>query len=259
MVKEILISSRQMKRRRKFLYFLAIFVLIGAFAGSIIGIFYYPKWRVSDLRISGTEALKNDEVALTARHFLDQRILYILPGDNFALLRSDELASSMATALPIIKTISLDRVWPDRLDITIQERKSWGVYCTDTCFLIDEEGVVYAPAPAFEGNLIIKVLDERGGRAVRLGDQIALVRPAKEIYDKLSATAGEHLLGVTIKTDTEWQVRGLSGWRILIDAATDLDTAAKNLKVVLQEVGDRRAQLDYIDLRYGRKIYYKLK
>ncbi|MBI5742656.1 MAG: FtsQ-type POTRA domain-containing protein [Candidatus Niyogibacteria bacterium] len=245
---------------------MTIFILIGAFAGSIVGIFYYHKWRMSDLRITGTEALKNDEVAGAARRFLDQKILYILPGDNFALLRSDALAANLAATLPTIKTIALDRVWPGRLDIAIKERKSWGIYClptgqagTDTCFLIDEEGVAYAPAPAFEGSLIIKVTDERSGQQVHPGDKIVITRPVKEIYDKLSAAAGERLLGVTINTDTEWQAQSLSGSRILIDAATDLDTAAKNLKIVLQEVGDRRAHLDYIDLRYGRKIYYKLK
>lgn len=241
------------------MYFLIVLVLFFAFSGGVVGIFYYPKWRVSDLRISGTESLKNDEVASAARRFLDDKILYVLPGDNFVLLRSDALAADLSAALPTIKTLALDRVWPNRLDIAIQERRSWGIYCANTCFLLDEEGTVYAPAPDFEGNLIIKVIDERAGIAARLGDKIALSRPVKEIYDKLSATAGERLLGVVIKTDNEWQVQSLSGWRILIDSATDLNIAAKNLGVVLQEVGDRRARLDYIDLRYGRKIFYKLK
>src|SRR3989344_7319312 len=95
MVKEILISSRQMKRRRRILNFFITFILFSAIGGSVVGIFYYHKWRMSDLRVSGAETLKNKEVIDVARNFLDKKILYILPGDNFVLLRGDELVSDL--------------------------------------------------------------------------------------------------------------------------------------------------------------------
>jgi len=49
------------------------------------------------------------------------------------------------------------------------------------------------------------------------------------------------------------------GWQIFINSETDLSQGLSNLPALLQEeIGDR-SNLEYIDLRYGDKMFYKLK
>ena len=57
----------------------------------------------------------------------------------------------------------------------------------------------------------------------------------------------------------EIRVVGPEGYRVYFDRESDLQNAFRVLKTVLaEEIKDRRARLDYIDLRFGNKVFYKL-
>ncbi|MDO8505050.1 MAG: hypothetical protein Q7S48_00490 [bacterium] len=51
------------------------------------------------------------------------------------------------------------------------------------------------------------------------------------------------------------------GWRIYFDTIQDLKTQIENFKLTLQHAvpASERNKLDYIDVRFGRRVYYKLK
>ena len=49
-------------------------------------------------------------------------------------------------------------------------------------------------------------------------------------------------------------------WKILLSTALPFDAQAERLGVVLKEkIGARAADLDYVDLRYNEKIYFRMK
>lgn len=50
------------------------------------------------------------------------------------------------------------------------------------------------------------------------------------------------------------------GWHVYLATATPLDVQADRLGLVLKEkVGSRKADLEYVDLRYNERIFYRLK
>jgi hypothetical protein len=50
------------------------------------------------------------------------------------------------------------------------------------------------------------------------------------------------------------------GWYILLNDKNEPDQTFSNLELVLdQEIKEKRPKLDYIDLRFGKKVFYKLK
>src|SRR3989338_10189633 len=60
---------------------------------------------------------------------------------------------------------------------------------------------------------------------------------------------------------SEIAVKVGEGWRILFDTTQDLGAQIENFKLTLQHAvpADARNKLDYIDVRFGRRVYYKLK
>ena len=51
-----------------------------------------------------------------------------------------------------------------------------------------------------------------------------------------------------------------AGWEILLLEDTDPEAAYKNLELALErEIKDKIASLDYIDLRFGNRIFYKFR
>jgi hypothetical protein len=47
------------------------------------------------------------------------------------------------------------------------------------------------------------------------------------------------------------------GYGILFDALGDIDAQLQNLDVVLREQVEDRGSLEYIDLRFGDRVYFK--
>ncbi len=65
---------------------------------------------------------------------------------------------------------------------------------------------------------------------------------------------------VYIKEDNFFQLLTKEGWRILIDDKNEPQITYENLSLALKEkIKDKRKNLDYIDLRFGNKVYFKYK
>lgn len=143
-----------------------------------------------------------------------------------------------------------------------QERKEiaqtrWLYWCpasllelrrTSPCYYVNQGGEVVAKAPRLEGMLFPKLYDEREGE--------------KRIEERLLSFVNQfYQFGrFVVKNDATLEI----GW----PGATQLKTSlkdnpqevAKNLALILEkEIGDRRDKVDYIDLRFGNRVYYKLK
>lgn len=57
----------------------------------------------------------------------------------------------------------------------------------------------------------------------------------------------------------EVEIITLEGWRVLINSEADFEQQITNLGLVLREKIENRENLEQIDLRFGEKIFYKLK
>ena len=58
---------------------------------------------------------------------------------------------------------------------------------------------------------------------------------------------------------TEFKLKMGGDWYIYFDAAQPLESQLRNLELILANSihPDRRKNLEYIDLRFGEKVYYK--
>jgi len=120
-----------------------------------------------------------------------------------------------------------------------------------------------APRPT---NILPLILDrvEEGASPLRPGAQAAsssTIAIILEAYGRLP-----DIIGDTVR----WFEKGEDGksvdvtvgadWKILLSTALPFDAQAERLGVVLKEkIGARAADLDYVDLRYNEKIYFRMK
>ena len=59
------------------------------------------------------------------------------------------------------------------------------------------------------------------------------------------------------KAVTEVSLVTKAGWRAHFDVNNDLDTSIANLKLILNDKIKDQSKLEYIDLRFGNKVFYK--
>jgi len=250
---------------------LSFFMLL-VFAGvTLYLLFFSPFLLVSKINVSGTEDLDpnlvRDEISLAiAGKYLDA-----IPADNIMLINQGRLKSAIENKFKRIEDVQIKKVFPETLNISITERKSMLVLCSaGACFIIDNNGLPYAPAD-FSSNELqeneLLVLNDDGNKEIKLTEpalDAGYMQYLLDIKDKLKNDVG---LDIDKNYHTPQLVSGdirvttAEGWTIYFDNNLPLQKEIDMLKLVLSGKIDKDQQdnLEYVDLRTDNKVYYKFK
>ena len=260
MARELLETSRKRLRRRFLIKLVSWFFLAVLAGGSFAAFFYIPSLAITSVSFSGTEAA--DEIFLRGEIFniLGQKYFSLLPKNNLIFLPKEELELFLA-GIPRLESFSIERKFPSRLNITIRERKPFAIWCQGgQCAWFDHSGFIFAPAPYFSGSAILKVEDERGKNF--FGSNFLPPETLERINlfaQSLRKNFGEEMSRLVIKNDALFHLVLKSGWYLIAGPELDQEKTAENLGLVLEELGDKKQNLEYIDLRFSDKVFYRFR
>lgn len=261
-------ASRRRVRWRAILFLLASLTL-GAAAALL---WYLPSWQIEAVEIFGVQTLSEERLKITALDLLNGEILFFIPKRTSLLFNTEAFAEKFRSASPRIASLAVTKEYPKTLKISLTERKLWGIACGNAtttslgeprCVYLDTTGFAYEPAPDSSGMLITKVITD-GGK-IRVGAQLLvpeLVEKLDHFAGALRRETGLDLVSYDLSQplSQEFQARTSAGFTLSVNREDDLAEVAKILKRVLdEEVKTRRSQLEYVDLRFGNKVFYKLR
>lgn len=268
MRREIFASSRKSRRKKNTFKAVIFFVAFLAGMTAIVSFFYIPFFKIKSISMSTDGIISIDAVTEIAEKELSGKHLSLFPKSNIFLLPKKNIAKSLVEGIPRIKTVRLDREFFDGLSIQIMERKNKALLCKkESCAAVDEDGFVFEKTPYVSGGIIIKFYDQRGseeGESPESATGKSMLLPAqfKKIMDfvGLVAKSGGEATEIFLKKEDIYEVMTKEGWRILINAKNEPDKAFANMMTAIEsEIKEKRKKLDYIDLRFGNKVYYKFK
>ena len=255
-------DTRKARRRRVVFISLGIFVVVAGLASFLLSKYFWVK----HVEITGLSRAPETEVRAGIDQWLQaKRFLYPWRKPLW-LLSAQDLTKEMKSLFPVIKEVVVSRAWPDSLKITFEEYDAWGVLCQgepETCYWIDRAGVVFESAPAFSGLIVPKIRDQRGHGITPGSTQLSQNFMHLITYFNERARGDDTLqsLQFTIgEQDATVHATTRAGWDMLLLEDTNPETAYKNLRTTLdQEIKERVGELDYIDLRFGNRIFYKFR
>lgn len=252
---------------KKTLFAVAALLGSAAIAGGLVYLARLPYLRVGPIEIRGAMTLPPQRIEAEIRQELAGPVFRFLPRDNFFLVSAESIERRLRGRFPQIETVNVGKRFPNRLIVAVGERQLWGVYCERpdetkpprTCFYLDTHGVAYSEVAAVEGWLLpviyAPVLDGDGGTAVAPAT-LEFYSRAREALAVIDA----HLLAATVSTSTPDDIR-LSlaeGWELWVSTNRPVGEWLTVLRTVLEkEISDRRGELEYVDLRFGNKVFYK--
>lgn len=267
--------------KRKFpipLFYLAAAFLISA---ALAYFFEFSNWKVEEINIEGISTLNPNEIRSFIFKELAGKYTLIFPKNLIFLFSSKRLASDLKNRFPIISDVKIYKKYPDKLKLTIEERKFWGIFCASSnisakinslpavqdpeekCAFVDKTGFAYDEAPPSRGYVIVKI--RRDSPDFEIPSQVldtALFQKLIDLEKKLNSILDAHALQYTLfsKTPEEVRIKLNEGFEIYFNLEEDLEKSLKVLETVLrEEIKDRRPELEYIDLRFGNKVFYKMR
>ena len=244
----------------------AVFYKIGIyFSGSLMAIvvlwafFWVPYFRVKNILIENYTD-NNDIKSALEPHFASLN-KFFLPQNNFFLLNKawvGRILKDSGFGAP-----EISKKFPRTLIVSFVQEKPWLIFChaDNSCFYVGKKGVLGERAPRFSDNPLPE-LTVIAPENLKIGDFIISESQADYINTLFNAFLGVNAVPVKVEVlnTAEAKIFVAEGWFILTSFGLDPAKISQDLKLLLdQKIGDKRHLLEYIDMRFLNKAFYKLK
>jgi hypothetical protein len=267
------VARRELRHRR-------IILLAVGFALVVVGLVMLS--RLDSLTIRSVEIA--DETVTTARELqtvadmvLDGNWLLLFPRRNSLLYPEETLKAAVIAAFPRVSDVTIKRPNAHTLVLSLSEREPYALWCEGSadegahgvCYFLDHEGVVFARAPEFSGPSYFTYHGALSGTAstTPMGGRFMEIGQFKQILEFLDVlgTFGDKPLSFSISKDGhDYEVGLTDGLRILFSPESDFTLTLENIRSTLaseaiQDAAKQGKALDSIDVRFGNRVYYKVK
>jgi len=278
MKKGSILSSRHVEelrkhRRRRAGAKALVFLLI--FGALFVGLGFASGWQrinIQNLEISGNKVVEAKEVESMVLNMLDGKYLWLFQKTNFLFYPKGKIKKALSENFLILKNIGLALQSANTLKITLEEREAKFTWCGEKlpedpsagkCYFMDEGGYTYAEAPYFSGDVYFKFFGKIEDNDQPLGSHFLPKNFQKLVYFREAAEKLDlHPSFLVVKDDGDAELylgSQMSAPRIIFKLNADIEKTAQNLGLVLEseELKDKIGALQYIDLRFGNKVYFK--
>src|SRR3989338_2132250 len=253
-------KSKDALKRKAIIAFSVVFFLWLMIWGS----FWLPWLRIS--QISSDDFVSKGEIESAVSPYMASLNSFFLPNNNFFLLRTSELENILKEKGAGIAEVK--KLFPQTLDIKFPQTEPWLIFCLSSealakdsgqCFYVSKSGVLEDYAPQFSEKPLPEIM--AGGQNGKLGDGVISAEEAAflRVVFKNLKILDIYPSEVSFKKD-EVKVLMKEDWYLLIPKNMFADKIFADLKLLMeQKIKEDRAKLEYIDMRYENKAFYKLK
>lgn len=274
--------SKLRRRRRKIFAVKAVLVFL-----LLIGFVFLLSWlskisslQIENIEVSGNATVSKDEIIglikseTTAKYFLlfSKNSIFLYPKKSIA-------AKLMDNFKKIEKAEIKSKGW-NTLVVTVVERKPNSIWCfskpenggaqknenSSKCYFLDGEGVIFSEAPDFSGNSFLRyygLLDDIEQPIGKIYLPNGKFKEASRFVSSLK-TLGITVAGVRAESESDYEMYLKNGIKIIFDDKQPFDKTLENIQSILNEVDLKRdyslsnpPKINYVDLRFGNKVYLK--
>lgn len=252
---------------------------LGLFVGTGVFFFYSQFFQISRVEVEGNKFITEKEISDSVRFGLVGNVYGFIPSTHIAFFPKEKLKINLSDKYPRLERIIFYRENLNVIKVSVVERKPEALWCENNnhCSFVDHEGYVYADAPKFSPGVFLEWSSGPGDKPWSdrqpiepeyFGKLISVSEMLSSILKKVSGNrwqvtkvekgeADDWMFGVS---DRE----GQDDWKIFVNGKNELEEIAQSLNVALDGMGATAVatgalpKIDYADLRFGNKIFYRL-
>ena len=254
------------RRRRLVLAGIVLFLLL-VLAGGAVALAWAPFVRIQTIEVIGASSVSTSSVESAVRGEIAGTYWYVFPRDNALFYPEAQVRAGLQQQFPVFESIALRVEGFTNLRVDVLERGPHALWCGESvassspCFLLDAGGVVYAPAADFSGEVYIKYY----GHASDAQPKQFLNADEFGALSAFAAAAGQQAKDQVTSLevgDTFATLHFASGFALMFSTADNTADVLERFRLALTAdpfTTHALADFQYLDLRFGDKLYYKLK
>lgn len=235
------------------------------------GVFFLPLFHIQSIRVEGDAALPVADIQALVDSIAQQKLLGFLSKQNILFFESNAIASAIRSSFFKVGRVAVNKDWQNRaVRVEISPRKEVAIWCqvasvsdgtAPICSYIDEAAFIFAPAPRGSGGILSIITDARS-RTAALGAQVVEPAVLVAILDArtLLTTANYTIDSIILRPSRDVVVHVNGSFTIIFTLDEPPARQVDRLKSLIEfKLKDDLKKVDYIDLRIGNRIFYKLK
>jgi cell division septal protein FtsQ len=266
MIKNRARFSRTVKKKNKNLFkVVSIFILFTIFVGLIGYLLRLPSIQVSQINISGASSIASDDIKNALLELTSGNKILVVPRSNTFLLSEKDLENRLMEEFQAIESIKINTKGRNTLLVEIIERVPRALWCRredkGDCFFIDNSGLIFEPIKT-QDDLVDKIYFYTDIEGDVLGKYIASKQEISNFWSAIEFLAENAVSVQSIELVSKDKVNIQTDiGRIVLNPLEEdiLDILENVLLLVLKEREKKEnAVFEYLDARFGNKIFYKL-
>jgi hypothetical protein len=221
---------------------------------------YSDLTRIQAITISGTDMIAQSEIEQLAQEQMGRWRFCLLPQRNSIWLSKRQLRNEIESRYNLNK-LEMDKGFRS-LAITIEEKVTY--------LIINNQGKYYFSDD--QGTITKEISQEEASRywdrfpliysdasEIAIGHNIIKQKRVEfilKLHEALNQTT-IHFSGYEVRGVDDIVMTSRDGWKAYFSPDTDPQLAVENLELILKEKIQDKNKLEYIDLRFGDKIFFK--
>lgn len=266
-------SKLRTRRRRRRVLVLGLCVLaVLVLLGGVVYLTWAPLFRVTTVRVEGVVPAQATQVEQVVRSVGAGRYVGIFSKNNILLYPTAGAAAAIAEAFPSLKNITVQTAGLHTIVVGAVERQPSAVWCgsaptsSSNCIFLDDTGLAYAPSLDYTGVGYRKYFG-RLSTSTSADQGQYLTAQRFHTLDVFVTALQTHLSSSTlvyvfVDENNDVYVAHKDGFEVRFELLSDPGSILQTLQLALStEIFKAHTLSDfaYLDLRFGSKLYYKLK
>ncbi len=256
------------KRRRARILYGLLGAFLVALLGSVVWLSWQPFLRIREVRIEGAQTVATSTLEKFIRARLEGSYFGMLPKDNVFLYPKSRIVKDVRANYPRFADVSIAAGGLTSLVVALAERAPAQLWCgaspeaLQPCLYLDASGAAYAQAPAFSGAPYARYYGELSeGSMPRQFLSPEESRSLFALVDAMGAIVGE-AESVWLEDMNDASARFSGNFVVKFSRADDPAKVFERFALALKSTPFSSRELsdfEYLDLRFGDKLYYKLR
>ena len=280
------IKDRKRKASQKKFYLVLVLIII--FFVALVFISKIAGINVVRVEVSGNKIVEAVDIERVAQEKIGEKYFWVAPKSNYFLIPKKSIKRTLFLEYPRLEEIDIDISDNQTLAIEVAERGTSFTWCGDSlpekgvrpeevkCYFADEEGFVFDESPYFSGDVYFRFYGSLEGESLSTYPRGRyLSSELEELIFLKEVVAGLDLIPSSYYKNPEgyYELYLASSStppeapRIIFELSeeSEVEKMAENLRSAVyaepleEELDTKYEDLEYLDLRFGNRVYYKFR
>lgn len=219
--------------------------------------------QIKEVKVEGNLLVSKEAVEKVARGELVGPYFFVIPKSNYLFVKKDKITAKLLNEFSRLETVEVNKKINGTLEIKLTERQGDFVWCQGgegACYSMNQNGLAFVEIGREEinGKIIFKNSLEEAGLLKSFAGEGRMQNYLKAI--KILGDAHFEIIEINLVLSDKVIFKTNVG-EIFLNPEEDLSQTAENAVILINEVKTKTpsALFEYIDARFGNKVFYKLR